>query len=184
MKLLTSRWRWFFATVAIGYLALMFSTGRLGSHGHFNQADTTGILREPPAAVTSLDLIRAARTVHLVKRAGIWQRDDGTEYHTHTLEHVASALGFMHTARPVRELEELDAKRTIEYGLEPPRLTVQLGNEVGVLLRFELGGVNPDGILRYLRVPGAGGVYLMSGFVGEAWEHLADDLFADEEEAL
>jgi Domain of unknown function (DUF4340) len=171
-------WRWTVAAAALGYLLAMVATGRLDSHGHFNVADQTGLLREPSAAVTLIDFMRGERVIHLVKRAGSWQRDDGTDYHAHLLEHLVQAIGLMHTARPVRELPQIDAAKLADYGLQPPRLTVRLRNDVGVLLEFELGGVNPDGILRYLRVGGS--AYLVSGFVGEAWEHLAEELFADE----
>lgn len=168
--------RWVVVT-AFGYLVLMIATGKLPQYGHFNAADTAGLMREHPQAVTRVEITRGQRTVHLNRQGGTWQREDGSAGSL-LAKHLESAIGFMHTARPVRRLPKPDTRvaALTALGLNPPRYAIRLSNDVGVLLEFELGGANPDGILRYLRSAG-GELYLVSGFVGEAWDAAAKQVF-------
>ena len=112
----------------------------------------------------------------LSRHGGMWQHEDGSASSQQVTERLERAIGFMHTARPVRHLPKPGTLALTALGLNPPRCAVRLSNAVGMLLEFELGGANPDGILRYLRIAD-GELYLVSGFVGEAWEKAAEEVF-------
>jgi hypothetical protein len=180
MMRLATRWRVMIALAAVAYFSLMIATGRLATYGNFNSAELSGLVREEATAITAIDLMRAGQTRHLRRHGGKWLAETAGELPVRAAQRLERALRFMHTARPVRTLPASEDDDFATMGLTPAQLSVSLGNEVGLVLAFELGGLNPDGILRYLRVSGAAEVYLMSGFVGAEWDAVADELFARE----
>ena len=170
-------WRWLLATLALAYYGVMVVSGGLPTYGHFNAAVTAGLLRESPAAVTTVAVQSANTTLVLKQVRGIWQAEDRRELPADFASSLRQAIEFMHTAPPVRMLERNEAPASLRaLGLAPPHYSITLSNELGSLLRLDMGGANPDGILRYLRVPGDHQVYLMSGFVGAAWDKVIREL--------
>ena len=93
-------------------------------------------------------------------------------------EHLEQAIAFMHTSRPVRVMHR-DAYRGTplhEFGLEPPRCSVVLSDARRVLLEASFGADNPQELLQYMQLRGDNNLYLMSRFVGQAWEHLGEHI--------
>jgi hypothetical protein len=91
-------------------------------------------------------------------------------------EHLNQAILFMHTAGPVRALQPEEYRHTPlqEFGLEPPRCAVTLSDTRRVLLSARFGADNPQDLLQYMQLAGSDTVYLMSRFVGQAWQHLGE----------
>ena len=170
-------WRGLLAIFAFTYYGVMVVSGDLPTYGHFNAAVTAGLLRESPAAVTTI-VIQSTNTPVVLKRVrGSWQTDDRRELPAEFASSLRQAIEFMHTAPPVRVLDSNDTPVSLRaLGLAPPHYSITLSNELGILLRLDMGGANPDGILRYLRVPGDHQLYLMSGFVGAAWDKVIREL--------
>lgn len=162
---------------ALAYLVLMVVTGALPRNGQFVAFEAAGVLAEPPEAVTRIRLAAGERTIEFLRRDGHWHPADGTTDLTPTLSAALDrAVEFMHAAKPVRVLaaHAAAASPLPDFGLAPPRLSIRLANEAGVLLAAEFGGENTDGILQYMRLRGHDELYLMSGFVGREWQHIAD----------
>jgi hypothetical protein len=93
-------------------------------------------------------------------------------------EHLEQAIVFMHTSRPVRVMPRDTYRGTPlhEFGLEQPRCTVVLSDARRVLLEASLGADNPQALLQYMQLRGGHDLYLMSRFVGQAWEHLGEHM--------
>jgi len=97
-------------------------------------------------------------------------------------QRVPAALGkqadlatrFMHTAKPVRVLsaDELAGVAQDQYGFGQDALCATLNLAGGGTLGACFGALTPEGSLQYMRIDGREELYLMSGFVGEAWEAL------------
>ena len=65
-----------------------------------------------------------------------------------------------------------------EFGLERSRCSVVLSDGRRVLLEASFGAYNPQELLQYMQLRGDDNLYLMSRFVGQAWEHLAEHMGA------
>lgn len=107
-----------------------------------------------------------------VERAG-WLRD-GRRLPAELARQADLATRFMHTAKPVRVLsaEELAGVAKDQYGFDQNPLCAALSLAGGGTLRACFGALTPEGSLQYMRIDGREELYLMSGFVGEAWEAL------------
>jgi hypothetical protein len=60
--------------------------------------------------------------------------------------------------------------------IEQPHCAVVLSDVRRVLLEASFGAYNPQKLLQYMRLRGDNNLYLMSRFVGQAWEHLGEHL--------
>jgi len=60
--------------------------------------------------------------------------------------------------------------------IEQPRCAVVLSDARRVLLAASFGADNPQELLQYMQLRGDHNLYLMSRFVGQAWEHLGEHL--------
>ena len=87
------------------------------------------------------------------------------------------ATQFLHTARPVRVLNAAEVAGTsaAEFGLREDSLKVTVRLAGGREITLQWGGPTLDGSLQYLRLAGSDVVYLMSGFVGDAWAGVWSD---------
>ena len=63
-----------------------------------------------------------------------------------------------------------------EFGLDQPRCTVTLSDGGRILLEASFGAYNPQDLLQYMQLKNRDSLYLMSRFVGQAWEHLGEHL--------
>ena len=107
-----------------------------------------------------------------VEQAG-WLRD-GQRVPAELAKQAELATRFMHTAKPVRILsaEELVGVVQEQYGFGADALCATLSLAGGGTLNACFGSSTPEGSLQYMRIEGRDEVYLMSGFVGEAWAAL------------
>ena len=175
------RWRTvLLALLAVGFLLAMLLTGKLPETRQLVKFEARGVLAVPLEQVRRVDLHVGEHTttfVRLSERA--WVGGKGQEPISGELqEHLEQAIAFMHTSRPVRVMPG-DAYRGTplhEFGLEQPRCAVVLSDARRVLLAASFGAYNPQDLLQYMQLRGDHNLYLMSRFVGQAWEHLGEHL--------
>jgi len=89
-------------------------------------------------------------------------------------QRIATGLKLLRNSAPERifAAHEIGEHTLVDFGLEPPRLTLAARTADGrsVIIRF--GGANPLGLARYTRIDGRPEVILLPGFVAEAWERV------------
>lgn len=163
---------------ALAYLVLMVITGARPRQAQFVAFEAAGVLAQQPDEIGSVRLVAAEQAWELTRRGRDWVVMDAV-LPPAAAQQLALALKILHTARPVRVLREagLDA-RAADYGLDHPTHAVEVAAAGQPPLRLAFGGTTPDGALRYMRVEGRPVVYLVSNFVPDEWQALADTLRA------
>ena len=163
------------AVIALGYLVVMYVAGRPPTHQNLILAENTGLLELAPEKVVAVELLGDGDSARYQKESSVWR--DGLndrELDASDTELLARAIMFLHTATPVRRLrpEQFADVGGDPFGLEQPTLTIRLFNLEGVVLVAKFGNRGNDGVLQYLQIEGDAVVYLMSGFVGDAWRQM------------
>jgi len=164
--------------LAVGFLLAMILTGKLPETRQLVKFEARGVLAVPPEQVHRVDLHVGEHTITFVRLSehawvgGKSQASISSELQ----EHLEQAIAFMHTAKPVRVMPREAYRDTPlhEFGLEQPRCAVVLSNAQRVLLEASFGAYNPQELLQYMQLRGDHNLYLMSSFVGQAWEHLGE----------
>ena len=173
------RWRTvLLALLAVGFLLAMVLTGKLTETRQLVKFEARGVLAVPPAQVHRVDLHIGEHTTTFVRLSDhIWGVGKSQEPISGELqEHLEQAIAFMHTSKPVRMMhrDEYHSTPLHEFGLEQPRCAVVLSDGRRVLLEASFGAYNPQELLQYMQLRGDHNLYLMSRFVGQAWEHLGE----------
>ena len=175
------RWRTvLLALLAVGFLLAMLLTGKLPETRQLVKFEARGVLAVPPEQVRRVDLYVGEYTTTFVRLSvHAWVAGKSQEPINGELqEHLEQAIVFLHTARPVRVMhrDEYHSTPLHEFGLEQPRCAVVLSDGRRVLLEASFGAYNPQDLLQYMQLRGDHNLYLMSRFVGQAWEHLGEHL--------
>ena len=175
------RWRTLLlALLAVGFIVAMVLTGKLPETRQLARFEARGVLAVPPQQVRRVALRLGEHTTTFVRLSDhAWVGGAGQETISDELqEHLDEAVSLMHMSAPVRVMHR-DAYRSTplqEFGLERPRCAVLLSNGQRVLLEASFGAYNPQDLLQYMQLRGDDNLYLMSRFVGQAWEHLGEHL--------
>jgi hypothetical protein len=177
------RWRTLLlALLAVGFMVAMVLTGKLSETRQLARFEARRMLAVPPQQVRHVALRLGEHTTTFVRRSEhAWVGDTGQEIISGELqEHLDEAISLLHTSGPVRVLHHDEYRSTPlqEFGLERPRCAVQLSDGQRVLLEASFGAYNPQDLLQYMQLKGDNNLYLMSRFVGQAWEHLGEHLGA------
>ena len=175
------RWRTvLLALLAVGFLLAMILTGKLPETRQLVKFEARGVLAVPPEQVRRVELHISTHTTTFVRLSDhTWVSGQSQEPIKGELqEHLEQAITFMHTSRPVRVMprDEYYGTPRHEFGLEQPRCVVVLSDARRVLLAASFGTDNPQELLQYMQLRGDQNLYLMSRFVGQAWEHLGEHL--------
>jgi hypothetical protein len=177
----TRRWCTVLLTLlAVVFLLAMILTGKLPETRQLVKFEARGVLAVPLEQVRRVDLHIGEHTTTFVRLSDhIWGVGTGQEPISGELqEHLEQAIVFMHTSRPVRVMprDEYHSTPLHEFGLEQPRCAVVLSDARRILLAASFGAYNPQDLLQYMQLRGDHNLYLMSRFVGQAWEHLGEHL--------
>lgn len=179
----TRRWRWLpslLALLAVVFLLLMTRTGSVPQTRQLVTFVARGVLAVPPEHLDQVTLAAAGRTVTCVRTpAQGWIHANTQAVITgELLQHLEEAIRMMHTAGPVRVLHQDDYRGTDlhDFGLHRPLYSVSLAHGQGLVLTAHFGTYNPQDLLQYMQLTGSNDVYLMSRFVGQAWEHIFEHL--------
>jgi len=168
------------ALLAIGFLLAMVLTGKVTETRQLVKFEARGVLAVPPEQVRRVELHIGEHTTTFVRLSDhAWMGGTGQEPISGELqEHLDQAIVFMHTSRPVRVMhrDEYHSTPLHEFGLEQPRCSVVLSDARRVLLEASFGADNPQDLLQYMQLRGDNNLYLISRFVGQAWEHLGEHL--------
>jgi hypothetical protein len=168
--------------VAAGIAAAFIAV--LALHGERPQP---GLARFAPAGVLAdwpVERISEIEVVAATRRRS-FHRHDGEDWHAETGdapagvnpgERIEAGLKLLRNSAPQRILEasEVAGRPMGEFGLAPPLLTVTARTASGVSIAIEFGAANPLGLARYTRVVGRPELLLLSTFVAEPWERLAE----------
>jgi hypothetical protein len=164
------------ALLAVAFMVAMVLTGSLRETRQLAKFEAKGVLKVPPEHVHRVELRVGEHTV-IFGRAP----NKGWVYSGHQdvatgelLEHLIEAVLLLHTSGPVRVMhrDEYHGTPLREFGLERPRYSLALFEGERLLLDVSFGGQNPQDLLQYMQLKGSDDIYLMSRFVGQAWEHV------------
>jgi hypothetical protein len=167
-------WGWWgtaaLAAVFIGVLAFHGERPEPGL-GRFEPA---GLLVDWPVDdISVLELSAGAehRSFHRVE--GGWRLDEG-EPAADLEQRIAIGLKLLRNSAPERifSADEIGEHTLVDFGLEPPRLTLEARTAEGRSVTIRFGGANPLGLARYTRIEGRPEVILLPGFVAGAWERV------------
>lgn len=163
--------------MALTYLALMLLTGALPENRQLVRFEAEGVMELAPEQIARVTVSADGAQLVFARQEDAWavEGDDGQPLGEPAAADLRQAVKFMHTAKPVRVLEpeEITGADPATFGLDPPRLLVELEDGGGVVLNAAFGRYGPDGRLQYMRLEGRPQLYLMSRFVGEAWAAVA-----------
>ena len=165
------------ALMAVVYLGLMFISGAPPTYENRIEAVADGVLTVDPESIIKVELEHRGTTKRFQRDGDRWVTGaTGISLNKLRETLLTRAITFMHTATPVRVLspEAVVGVAPEAYGLDQPTFMVRLSTIEGPVLTAHFGDRANDGILQYLKVEGRGEIYLMSGFVGEAWLLLPD----------
>jgi hypothetical protein len=175
----TRRRRWVSVTVAllaVAFMVAMVLTGSLRETRQLAKFETKGVLKVPPEHVRRVELRVGEHTVTFVRAPNKgWVQSGRQDVAAgELLEHLTEAVLLMHTSGPVRVMHRDEYRGTPlqEFGLDRPRYSLALLDGERLLLDVSFGGQNPQDLLQYMQLKGSDDIYLMSRFVGQAWEHL------------
>jgi hypothetical protein len=173
------RWRWrtlALALLAVAFIVAMVLTGSLPETRQLAKFEPRGVLMVSPEQVRRVELTIGEHTATFVRAPNQrWVRSGSQEAATDELiDHLNLAVLVLHTSGPVRVMSRDDYRGVAlqEFGLEWPRYSVTLSDAQGVLLEARFGAHNPQEMLQYVQLKGRDEVYLLSRFVGQAWEHI------------
>jgi hypothetical protein len=164
------------ALLAVAFMVAMVLTGSLRETRQLAKFEAKGVLKLPPEHVRRVELRVGEHTVTFVRAANKgWVYSGRQDVATgELLEHLTEAVLLMHTSGPVRVMhrDEYHGTPLQEFGLDRPRYSLALFEGERLLLDVSFGGQNPQDLLQYMQLKGSDDIYLMSRFVGQAWEHL------------
>jgi hypothetical protein len=169
-------WSVTLALLAVAFMVAMVLTGSLRETRQLAKFEAKGVLKVPPEHVRRVELRVGEHTVTFVRTPNKgWVQSGRQDVATgELLEHLTEAILLMHTSGPVRVMhrDEYHGTPLQEFGLDRPRYSLALFEGERLLLDVSFGGQNPQDLLQYMQLKGIDDVYLMSRFVGQAWEHL------------
>lgn len=159
---------------AIIYVVAMYLAGEPWTHGNRVESEVAGLLELEPARIVRIDVI-ANDHMHTFERgADGWRTPDGDD-HGPVGPPIETALGLLHRAAPIRMLapEQTAGVSPAAYGFAPPALTIRLATDAaGETFNATFGNAVNDGRARYLRLHQRAEIWIVSGFVYDAWQTL------------
>jgi len=164
---------------ALGFIAVMLVTGSRPESKQLIKFEPRGVMQVAPESITKVVVQCNGRERTLLRSSErTWTLEDGRSLAASTAAAVSMAVQFMNTSGPTREMtrQELTDAEFKSFGLEAPRLSASLFQGNHLVLTLHFGARNPDGLLRYMTLDGRSSVFLMSRFVGDRWEQVAQQV--------
>lgn len=174
-RLRTRAWAAAAVLAFAGLAALAFTGGRAPSQIEvFRPAGP--LAGVPPEAVREV-VVATREGERRFRRhpAGGWLDEQGADLPAGPAGDLETALKLLRNTGPDNQLtaEELAGRSPADYGLAPPRLTVDVALAGGRRLVLAFGAASPVGLTSYVRRDREPGLLLLPGFVAESWEKLA-----------
>jgi hypothetical protein len=165
------------AVAGLAFLIVMVVTGALPQQRQLVKFEAKGVMKLEPELVSRVEVHRGARKAVLRRAAGDdWVAEGGGALSATLAKKVSLAVQFMNTAGPIRVIEpdELQGSSTHDFGFDPPRVSVILYQGEKTVMGASFGANNPEDTAQYMMVDGRGALILMSRFVGQEWESVAN----------
>lgn len=159
---------------AIVYIAVMFVAGKPPTHGNRVESEVAGLLTLEPARIMRIDVLAGDHARTFERGADGWFAHEDDD-HEPVGPQIETALRLLHRAAPIRMLapEQTAGVPPAAYGFAPPALAIRLSTGVaGGTFRAAFGDAVNDGRARYLRLHQRPEIWIVSGFVYDAWRAL------------
>ena len=167
-----SAYAWGVATVAaIAYVVVMFLAGTPPTHKNRVVSEVAGLLATEPVRIARVDVVAGDHTHTFERGPDGWHAHNG-HADAPVDEQIEAALGLLHRSAPIRVLqpEQTAGVPSAAYGFAPPTLEIRLAGEApGNEFRAEFGDAVNDGRARYLRLHERAEIWIVSGFIYDAW---------------
>jgi len=162
---------------ALAYLLVMYLVGAPPRQQQFVAFEAAGVLAVTPEHVRAVILESGARRYTLRRSAGGWT-DGENSLDANLRAELERGLKYLHTARPVRDIEQPALAGTARepFGLAPPWLTLTVELDDASELRLEFGAPNNDDTLDYVHVASRGQLVLTSRFFATQWRTVQEML--------
>jgi hypothetical protein len=174
-------WTALAAAVAFVFLVAMVISGALPEQRQLVKFEAKGVMKLEPDRISRVELHLGERMAVLLRTPdGNWAVQGGSALPAEMGKKLSLAVQFMNTAGPIRIIEAADLKgaNPRDFGLDPPRLSLVLYQGAQTAIGARFGASNPDHTAQYMSVDGGQELILMSRFVGQEWESVADGVLA------
>ena len=164
---------------AVLFIVAMIVTGSQLESTQLVKFEAKGVMQMAPERITAVEINYKGSTYKLARTAPrAWTRPAAGALDAKLGADASMAVQFMNTSGPARAItaEELPGADMKAFGLDPAHVSVTLYAGPAQVLTAHFGADNPGGLLQYMRVEGRSEVFLMSRFVGQQWEQLANQL--------
>lgn len=159
---------------ALCWLLYLAFSGQAMQQGQFVAFEAAGLMNGPPDGVGEVTLVRSALRRVLARQAATGWTLDGRSVAPALMPRLALALKFLHTARPLRQLGQLDEDPGYGFS-DASALRVSVVQQAGQPpLELVFGKPGADATTQYVADERSRTVWLMSRFVGEEWEAVWD----------
>jgi hypothetical protein len=168
---------------AFAFLVQMIISGALPEQKQFVKFEAQGVMHTDPLSITRVVIRRGRASAELERHpGGAWAIRGGKPLSAAAAGHASLAVQFMNTAGPIRIIkpEEFRDSALSEFGLDSPRLAIELFQQGHSVLSGRFGSRNPGDIAQYFAIDDRSELLLMSLFVGREWEALADAVLPQE----
>ena len=169
------------AVAALAFLIAMVVTGALPEQRQLVKFEARGVMKLEPDLVTRVEIHRGDHGAVLLRApGGSWAVEGGGTLSAELAQKVSLAVQFMNTAGPIRTIDaaDLQGANLRDFGLDPPALSVVLFQGARAVIGARFGTHNPEQTAQYMMVEAGRELILMSRFVGQEWESVAQALFS------
>ncbi len=159
---------------AIAYIVAMFVAGTPPTHNNRVVSEVAGLLANEPAEIVHIEILSGDHRHTFERQAQGWTAADG-HADEQVGELIETALGLLHRSAPIRVLqpEQTAGVAPGTYGFVPPSLEIRLtGNASKIELGAAFGDAVNDGRARYIRLADRAEIWIVSGFIYDAWRAL------------
>ena len=171
---------WLAAVAALAYLVVMTVAGALPQQKQLVKFEAKGIMKVEPESITRVKVEVGPKWVMLVRKGEGWSVEGGMPVAPELAKRISLAVQFMNTSGPLRTMDapELTGSNPRDFGLQFPRVRATLYRNNEIVLVPVFGAYNSDDTAQYMALENKPDIYLMSRFVGQAWEAVMEGLFA------
>jgi hypothetical protein len=163
------------AVLAAGFLGLLAFQGERPEPG-LGRFEPAGLLVDWRIDdIAALDLSAGTDRRSFRRVTSGWRRE-GVDVSADVEQRITTGLKLLHDSAPERifAANEVSERTLVDFGLEPPRLTLAARTAEGRGVTIRFGAANPLGLARYTRIDGRLEVVLLPAFVAEAWEQVME----------
>jgi uncharacterized protein DUF4340 len=175
-RTVTSTLRILAATVMAALIGIIAVTGRWPVDAPRTHIEPSGILSVPAERISRAEFSADGQQDRFSRDTREGWLVNGAPTGPAVAGHIDTALRLLTISAPRRVLaaDEYDAGQLADYGLDPPRFVLALGESDGDVTRLSFGEATPAQNAQYVRIIGRPELYLLPRDVGEEWRLACD----------